>query len=536
MKKYIWQWTPRLPSPMLVLSIVAFILYALYFDNGPYSIYDDSFISFRYARKLAHGHGLVFNPGERVEGYTNFLWTVLMAGAIGLGADVIAASKMVAMAAGAATLWLVFLLGRQELGDVWPGVLLAGMVAVTASFARYAVSGFEMLLFGMLILLSLYLYLRALRADRLPLTAAVALALVAMTRPEGMMVYGVLTLHYFILLWRSPAPGQVRLAYLGSWLAGFGLVYAPYFAWRYAYYGYLLPNTFYTKVGGPGLAQFGRGLRYLQEMLLLVSPQAVLCLALGIFWSGRRSSQILLYSLIGIYLSYLVVVGGDQQAFFGPRFLLPLWPLIYILGVGGTLGLAARLDRRRQRLLWTGVLGALVCIFSLWASLERQGYLGLQHTMHRGWITLGHWLAARAQSDDTLAVDAAGIIPFYTDLYTIDMFGLNDLHIAHLDMEIGQGLPGHEKFDPVYVLSRRPTYIAAWLDPNGHPLYFYSGPPSIAAQLETDYELWAVALMRLPVGGDETPVVIDPTYTSDLHERGYIYGLFRRKNRGQVKQ
>src|SRR5207253_1595485 len=39
---------------------------------------DDQMISMRYARNLAHGHGLTWNPGEYVEGYTNFLWTVIM--------------------------------------------------------------------------------------------------------------------------------------------------------------------------------------------------------------------------------------------------------------------------------------------------------------------------------------------------------------------------------------------------------------------------------------------------------------------------
>src|SRR4051794_37248022 len=40
---------------------------------------DDAYISFRYAENLASGHGLVYNLGERVEGYTNFLWVVLLA-------------------------------------------------------------------------------------------------------------------------------------------------------------------------------------------------------------------------------------------------------------------------------------------------------------------------------------------------------------------------------------------------------------------------------------------------------------------------
>src|SRR5690606_38133881 len=48
---------------------------------------DDAFISFRYAQNLVEGHGLVYNPGERVEGYTNFLWTVLAAGVIAFGGD-----------------------------------------------------------------------------------------------------------------------------------------------------------------------------------------------------------------------------------------------------------------------------------------------------------------------------------------------------------------------------------------------------------------------------------------------------------------
>ena len=46
---------------------------------------DDAYISFRFARNLVRGHGLVFNVGERVEGYTNFLWTVISAIPMALG-------------------------------------------------------------------------------------------------------------------------------------------------------------------------------------------------------------------------------------------------------------------------------------------------------------------------------------------------------------------------------------------------------------------------------------------------------------------
>ncbi len=44
-----------------------------------YVLFDDAMISMRYAYNLAHGNGLVWNPGERVEGITNPLWTAIMA-------------------------------------------------------------------------------------------------------------------------------------------------------------------------------------------------------------------------------------------------------------------------------------------------------------------------------------------------------------------------------------------------------------------------------------------------------------------------
>ena len=48
---------------------------------------DDGFIGFRYVQNALAGHGFVYNPGERVEGYTNFLWVALLAAGARLGAS-----------------------------------------------------------------------------------------------------------------------------------------------------------------------------------------------------------------------------------------------------------------------------------------------------------------------------------------------------------------------------------------------------------------------------------------------------------------
>jgi hypothetical protein len=71
----------------------------------------------------------------------------------------------------------------------------------------------------------------------------------------------------------------------------------------------------------------------------------------------------------------------------------------------------------------------------------------------RARTTMGKWLYENANPDIYIAVDAAGQIPFYSDLRTLDLYGLNDLTIAHRQVEsMGQGTPGHEKMDMNYVL------------------------------------------------------------------------------------
>ncbi len=88
---------------------------------------DDAWISFRYAYNLVHGEGMVFNPGERIEGYTNFLWTVLLAPLMVTGLDPLpyAALLGIGFTAGAvvATVDMVRRLGgpgSAPSGPVWP--------------------------------------------------------------------------------------------------------------------------------------------------------------------------------------------------------------------------------------------------------------------------------------------------------------------------------------------------------------------------------------------------------------------------------
>ncbi len=142
---------------------------------------------------------------------------------------------------------------------------------------------------------------------------------------------------------------------------------------------------------------------------------------------------------------------------------------------------------------------------------------------------MGLWIAANTPTDTTIATDAAGLIPYYSERYAIDMFGLTDLHIAHLELSVpGEGVVAHEKFDPVYILSRGPDCIVStWIDERGRPIS--AGLLSVISEFETLYELVAVAKVKYGPPVDSRWVIATSTYTPELFSSGYVTGLFCRK-------
>src|SRR5512135_1832902 len=98
----------RLISAILLLLIHS-LIYT--FALGGDAV-DDAYISFRYAQNAILGHGLVFNPGERVEGFTNFLWTALMIPVEGAGIDVGRASMVLGALFALAVMWLAVRFAR----------------------------------------------------------------------------------------------------------------------------------------------------------------------------------------------------------------------------------------------------------------------------------------------------------------------------------------------------------------------------------------------------------------------------------------
>jgi hypothetical protein len=85
----------------------------------------------------------------------------------------------------------------------------------------------------------------------------------------------------------------------------------------------------------------------------------------------------------------------------------------------------------------------------------------LHTTYVNRWGNAGIWLRDNTPLGASTAAKGAGAIAYYSERTVIDMYGLNDLHIGHLNVAtMGEGNPGHDKQDPAYVLlGRKPTYI-----------------------------------------------------------------------------
>jgi len=337
---------------------------------------DDAFISFRYAVNLAQGHGLVFNPGyERVEGYTNFLWVLLLAGAnrvVGLAPEDVANPLLLVFTI---VLWGLVartaLEARDEGEPWWPALTAPALLALTRSFAVWSTSGLETRLFELLVVAGVFRLLTETRTlsragaqgftARAPFPwSGTLFALATLTRPDGALVAGCALL---------AAWATLRPVWRLVWRTGVaqGLLFAgPVFAhtlWRRSYYGEWLPNTYHAKVGG--LTWWDMGGAYLGTFVLeygvfLWPPLLAFALLRHI---RRGTSRIpLLYAAVVVpHALYVARIGGDH---FEYRPIGLYLPFVFLLMGDGVREARERVQRLgpRARTAWGGGAAAYAAL------------------------------------------------------------------------------------------------------------------------------------------------------------------------------
>jgi hypothetical protein len=291
--------------------------YACYCLAQPFFI-EDSAISFAYAKNLVEGHGLVpFVGGERVEGFSNPLWTFLIAGLYAIGVPPWGASKMLGGLLGAATLAIVLQLVRRAAPSDRPWFrrarwIVPFLLAGSPQFVVWNASGLECSLFTFLLVLGLLLVLREAESDHPRPWSAVVFLLLALTRPEGIM-YAVVG---FVGRACADVPRR-RLGALAAWAIVLAIPWLAFNAWRWSYFAWPFPNTYYAKLGaGDRFAPFQferKGWAYVTGWFGAYGMAFLLPLvALGLTGTERRRGRIVL--LLSLVLLPVVAWSGDLNA------------------------------------------------------------------------------------------------------------------------------------------------------------------------------------------------------------------------------
>jgi hypothetical protein len=422
---------------------------------------DDAYIAFRYAANFADGYGLVWNPGEAVEGYTDPLWVILLSPFARVGMDLMAPGILASFFFGAACIVFVVWLARRIPGAGVFGVLLPGLLLATnPSFDHAASSAMETTLFAFLVLLGIHLLIRTREHRRASAGAAACFCAAYLTRPEGALVAAVA-----LVVEALARSGSLRDRIRPLWPIGaaVALIVTAHVCARLAYYGYPLPNTYYAKVILGRVAAV-RGAAHLGGFLLaggwIVLP--------GVLEAERptplRPWFVHGYSLLVVYATYLVVVGGDHPNWY--RFYVPLMPLPVL----ATSQLAVRVAERIGAAVMAPVLRSALAALGVAALVATPRWLGYPFS-ERGEV-VGHLEpgARRAENDiarffrdeapagSLVAALPVGHVGYYArNVRILDMWGLNDVHIAHLDVQ-PLFKSGHDKYDASYVISTKPDY------------------------------------------------------------------------------
>lgn len=280
---------------------------------------EDAAISFAYARHLAMGEGLVpFVGGERVEGYSNPTWVALLALFELVGWSAESSARWLQLALAGATVPLVYGIGREAAPREHSPVplLAAAILAVSPQFAIWGSSGLENGLFNFLLAGALWRLAVEARTGTFPWSAA-WFFLLAISRPEAVLyaavgAAGVVVFHLHARRGITP---------ILKWAAVFGLPFVAYHLWRYNYFAWAWPNTYYAKLGDhrePKPLQWDRaGWKYVRNWAADVGTGVFLPVyLLGVV--GGRGWRALIGITVAMLVSLTILLPSDQ------RLLLPV--------------------------------------------------------------------------------------------------------------------------------------------------------------------------------------------------------------------
>ncbi len=434
-----------------------------------YVLFDDAMISMRYAYNLAHGNGLVWNIGQRVEGFTNPLWVVYMALLHLLLPIPLSEMSLPLQITGAvllgANLYFVRRIVEHFTGGLFAMLAAVAFTAFYAPLLSWGLLGMEVSALALILTAVVWIVLRN-GTERFTPWIYVLLAIATLLRMDMAVPYLV------VMAVMSLVQRQYRrenliwgLGLLMLFLGGQSLA-------RFLYYGEWLPNTYYLKVDGwPFSLRILRGL-YALVWFIYYTNWVLFLLPLALFLFRRDWKVTLIVAILIGQLAYSVYVGGDAWEDHGGanRYIAIAMPLFFAL-------FAVTVETLRQRVIvalssqpWVGIgshaVWLTIFVISLlnfnllmgdWKSIQRwelarrPDYVaGSDHN-----LSIALALQGTTKPGASIAVTGAGTIPYLLpDRVALDVLGKADPVIAHEKVRTPMSIedvpdmrPGHMKWD-----------------------------------------------------------------------------------------
>ena len=397
-------------------------------------VQDDSYITLRYSRNLVEGNGIVFNPGEHVEGYTNFLWMLIGAFFIAIGLPAMKALIIFGALCGLAlVVFMPFLSAaiRNERHLTWDS-LPALFLSASTTLALWSVSGLEQAFFALCGWLGFYFVLL-----KKPWQACFFFCITILTRPEGALFPAFSGLYLLILFfsgdrdtWRVFVKPLVCLA----------AVFTAYHSWRFWYFGDFLPNTYYVK-GGGGWTNVEFGWLNIKKLWNFNGNGFFISLApLALIPRKGRAAAFTLMTFLGTYLLYQIKIGGDILPMYRLHLtILPAQMLLASRAIEGLTSLFAEIIKDEyqpwRRLVWPLVLLYLIgpTVFSMYqSSIGHTEYKGVQASLDAAHGAIGRYLQKNAKPGDLAVAQDMGAMPWHApSVVFLDTIGLVDRTMAH---------------------------------------------------------------------------------------------------------
>ncbi len=438
-----------------------------------FSLFDDGMISMRYAWNVSHGMGLVWNEGEYVEGFTNFLMTMYMA-----VMNFIFEKKYAVLAIQISGLifvllnaFFIFKIARLLLPktdiphEAHPLVLALILIAALSYYPLlyWSLSGMEVSVLAVLISAAIYFTFK--HQEQFVIIIPVLLGLAYLTRPDAAIAIAIIlsfrAYHFYqakklpFIIW----DGLIVLLFL-LLMGGF----------RWFYYDSAFPNTYTLKMTGMdvGFRIFENGIGFITPFLTSMIPLLMVCVFAIFFYF--KQFYLLFIGLFIAAVSYQIYVGGDpwlywrQMAIYVPYLYLILIPFIYRM-----------IDTflHKQNLTKKAIVNATLVLCLILISnkdfykelLFLEKPYQVQDNQHN--VSTALILSYILKPNASIAVVWAGAIPYYAQFKAIDILGKSDAYIAGLSPDVSgsvswnhmKSVPGHNKYDLNYsILEKRPTY------------------------------------------------------------------------------